>query len=207
MEQADDEVGGGLLLGAGLGGVCTIVFCHLGPIEAAEEAVAPLRELAPSLDAVAPNPYRAFQRIWDASNPPGTRVRLRGAFLRELSDDCLDTLVARANLPAASLSYAFLQPLGGALARLRPDAMALNIPAASWAYQCVGLWPPVAALDRGQLAWVEGFAEAIAPYALDAAYPSLAGPDRLAASYGRDGYERLLEVKRRYDPGSVFGAV
>ena len=69
-------------------------------------------------------------------------------------------MVARADLPAASLSYAFLRPLGGALARVRPDA--------EWAYQCVGLWPPVPALDRGQLAWVDRFAEAVGPFALGA---------------------------------------
>jgi len=33
MERASDQVGGGLLLGAGLGGVCTIVFCYLGTVE------------------------------------------------------------------------------------------------------------------------------------------------------------------------------
>jgi len=79
MAEASDQVGGGLLLGAGLGGVCSIVFCHLGSVEAGEEAVAPLRALQPSLDAVAPNPYRAFHPIWDTSNPPGVRAHLREA--------------------------------------------------------------------------------------------------------------------------------
>jgi FAD binding domain len=152
MAQASDEVGGGLLLGAGLGGACTLVFSYLGPIEDGEAAVAPLRALRPSLDAVALNPYVAFQRIWDTSNPPGTRVRLASALLAELSDESIDALVARANQPAATLSYVFLRPLGGALAT---DA--------AWEGQCVGLWPPVPALDAGQIAWVDGFAQAVAP--------------------------------------------
>jgi FAD/FMN-containing dehydrogenase len=151
MEHAPDRVGGGLLLGAGLGGVCTIVFCYLGTIEAGEEAVAPLRALGPSLDAVAPNPYVAFQGMWDASNPFGARAHLRSGLVRELSDDCIDTVLARANLPAATLSYAFLRPLGGAV----------TVPNAGWAYDCVGLWPPVPTLDPGQVAWVDGFADAV----------------------------------------------
>ena len=61
-------------------------------------------------------------------------------------------MVARANLPAASLSYVFLRPLGGAL------------DVAGWACQCVGLWPPVPSLDPGQVAWVDGFVEAIEPF-------------------------------------------
>ena len=153
MADAPPEVGGGLLLGAGLGGVCSIVFCHLGSVEAGEAAVAPLRALQPSLDAVAPNPYRAFQRIWDTSNPPGVRAHLRDAVLPELPDEAIDAVVARANLPAASLSYVFLRPLGGAL------------DVAGWACQCVGLWPPVPSLDPGQVAWVDGFVEAVEPFA------------------------------------------
>ncbi len=172
MAQAPAAVGGGLLLGAGLGGVCTIVFCWVGSVEDGEEAVAPLRALGPSLDAVAPNPYVAFQRIWDAGNPPGTRAHLTSAVLEELSDDCIDTVLARANLPAATLSYAFLRPL-----------------AAGWAYQCAGLWPPVPALDRGQLAWVDGSAEAVEPFTIDVPFDT----------------ERWLAVKRRCDPHGSFG--
>ena len=71
--------------------------------------------------------------------------------MRELSDDCIDTVLARANLPAATLSYAFLRPLGGAV----------TIPNADWAYECVGLWPPVPTLDPGQVEWVDGFADAV----------------------------------------------
>jgi hypothetical protein len=152
MAAAPAEIGGGLLLGAGLGGVCSIVFCHLGSVEAGEAAVAPLRALQPSLDAVAPNSYRAFQRIWDTSNPPGVRARLRDSVLPELPDEAIGTVIARANLPAASLSYVFLRPLGGAL------------DVAGWVCQCVGLWPPVPSLDPGQVAWVDGFVEAVEPF-------------------------------------------
>jgi hypothetical protein len=98
---------------------------------------------------VAPNPYVAFQRMWDDSHPEGTREHVRRVFLRELSDARLDALVERANLPAASLSYVLLRPLGGAVTH--PDA--------TWACECVGLWPPVPELDRGQIEWVEGVAE------------------------------------------------
>ena len=39
--------------------------------------------------------------------------------------------------------------------------------AAGWGYQCAGLWPPVPALDRGQLEWVNDAAEALAPFTVD----------------------------------------
>jgi hypothetical protein len=70
--------------------------------------------------------------------------------------------------------------------------MALEVPDAEWAYQCVGLWPPVPALDRGQVSWVDGSAEAVEPFAIE-------------ASHSRETGERRLAVKRRYDPGGLFG--
>ena len=95
MHEAPDDLGGGLLLGAGQGGVCSIVVCSLGPLAEGEKAIAPLRDLGPALDAVAPNPYRAFQRMWDSGNPAGTRVHVRCSCLRELP---VDAIVARADL-------------------------------------------------------------------------------------------------------------
>jgi FAD/FMN-containing dehydrogenase len=145
MRTTPAELGGGLLLGAGLGGVCSVIVCHLGPVEDGERVIAPLRALGPSLDAVAPNPYVAFQRMWDDSHPEGTKSHVRKVFLRELPDARLDAIVERANLPAASLSYVFLRPL--------------TDPA--WVCECVGLWPPVTDLDRGQIEWVDGLAEAV----------------------------------------------
>ena len=203
MDQAPDGVGGGMLLGAGLGGVCTVVFSYLGPVEAGEEAIAPLRDLGPSLDAVAPVPYRNLQHMWDDSNPVGARAYRRGAFLRALPDAGLAAAIGRADMPAASLSYVFLQPLGGALGRV--EDMALRIPDAPWAYQCEGLWPPVASLDATQRAWVDGFADALGEESLDAAYPSLARSR--GAAYGRAGCERLAALARRYDPRNVFGGM
>jgi hypothetical protein len=145
MAGAPAEVGGGLLLGAGLGGVCSIVFCHLGSLAEGEAAVAPLRALGPSLDAVAPNPYVAFQRLWDDSHPRGVRAYLRNEPFRELPDAVIDAVIDRANRPAATLSYVFLRPLGGALP-------------GGWSLEVAGLWPPVPALDPGQIAWVDAFA-------------------------------------------------
>ena len=209
MQSAPDEVGGGLVLGAGSGGACTIFFCHLGAVEQGEEAVAPLRELTPSMDAVGRNEYRAFQAVMDLQNPFGARAHFRGRFLRELSDEVLERAIAAANLPAATLSHVLMQPLGGALGGAGRDEIALDLPEAPWAYRCLGLWPPVESLDPGNVQWVDRFADAIGPFALDATYPSLASTerraDRPASAYGEEALRRLREIKGSYDPGDVFG--
>ncbi len=50
-------------------------------------------------------------------------------------------------------------------------------------------------------------AEALAPVSRDGAYVNFmgdAGDDRLRASYGDAKYERLVALKRQYDPTNVF---
>lgn len=208
MERAPDQVGGGLVLFTGLGGGCTVAFCYVGPVEDGERALAPLRDLGPSLDAVTPTEYRAFQAMTDLQNPYGMRCHLRGAFLGKLSDAAVEAAIAAANRPAGSLSQVLLQPLGGAMGRLDRDRVALNVPDAPWAYQCLALWPPLPSLDQGNIAWTEGFCGAMRPFAVGGIYPNLIaadeGEDRLIASYGSERYARLQQIKARYDPQNVF---
>jgi FAD/FMN-containing dehydrogenase len=210
MAEAPDEVGGALVLFAGRGGALNVAFCYAGEVGDGERAIAPLRELGPSLDAVAPNEYRAFQAMTDLHHPFGMRCRLGGAFLRELTDEALEVAITHANKVAPALSQVLLQPLGAAMTRMDRDAMALNVPDAPWTYQCVGLWPPVESLDHTGIAWTEGFSDAMRPWDLGVKYPSLIAPEepgsRLIASYGPEGYARLQRVKARYDPDNVFRA-
>ena len=54
--------------------------------------------------------------------------------------------------------------------------------------------------------WVRDYWSALHPYSAGGAYVNFLmdeGEDRVAASY-RDNYERLAEVKGKYDPGNLF---
>jgi len=210
IEQAADTVGGGLVLFPGRGGSCTVVFSFAGPIDDGERALAPLRKLRPSLNAVRPNEYRAFQSMTDLQNPFGMRAYARGGFLPELTDDALAIVIAQASRPAASLSRVMLRPLGGAMGRLDGDAMALTIPAAAWAYECLSLWPPVASLDKGNIEWTRSICDALGPFSLAESHPGPApgdaDPAGLLAANDSGRYEKLQRVKARYDPEDIFRA-
>jgi FAD/FMN-containing dehydrogenase len=55
--------------------------------------------------------------------------------------------------------------------------------------------------------WARGTAEDLAPVSRDGAYVNFmgdAGDERLRASYGDATYERLVALKRRYDPANLF---
>jgi FAD/FMN-containing dehydrogenase len=54
--------------------------------------------------------------------------------------------------------------------------------------------------------WAKAYWEAVHHYAMDGAYVNFMmeeGQERIKATYG-DNYERLVAVKRRYDPANLF---
>jgi hypothetical protein len=171
MADAPDDVGGALVLFAGRAGALNVVYCFAGAVEEGERIVAPLRELEPSLDAVTPNEYRAFQAMTDSQNPVGMRSRSHSGFVGRLTDDVLGAAVTAANHAAPALSRLMLRPLGGAMGRLDPEKMSLRVPDAKWAWECVGMWPPVESLDPLGGAWADAVRDAMLPFDLSAADP------------------------------------
>jgi hypothetical protein len=185
MASAPEEAGGALALFAGRGGALNVVFSYAGPVEEGERLVAPLRELGPSLDAVQPNEYRAFQGMTDTQNPLGMRVREHGGHLCAPTAEALEALIAAANFAAPALSRVMLRPLGGAMARLDTEAMALRVPDAAWAWDCTAMWPPVDSLGRLGAEWADRIRDVMLPFHVGA----VADPER---------DERLAAIRGRY---------
>ncbi|HET9671339.1 MAG TPA: BBE domain-containing protein, partial [Actinomycetota bacterium] len=95
--------------------------------------------------------------------------------------------------------------IDGAVHRVAPDATAFAHRDATFATNIVGVWPDAADNDAN-MAWVRGYFEALAPHSTEGGYVNfMSGDDRdrIRASYG-DNYDRLVEVKRTYDPANLF---
>jgi hypothetical protein len=63
--------------------------------------------------------------------------------------------------------------------------------------------------DDANVSWTRGFADAMRPFGIDRpAFPNFIETDeaasRLRESYGEDKYKRLVELKRKWDPGNLF---
>jgi FAD/FMN-containing dehydrogenase len=218
MAQAPDEVGGGAALITAppedfvpedLRGqpALGIVFCYVGPIEDGEKAVRPLREsTAPAVDLVQPMPYTAIQQMMDAGNPHGIHEYFKIDWLRDLPDDAIDTAVEQAEQLPAPFGQLILAPMGGAVGR-RNGETALNTPDGPWAYFCLAMWMDASEDDRNR-DWARGFAKAMGPFEVGTPYPNFIEPDegvaRLRAAYGPEKYERLLALKRQWDPENLF---
>ncbi len=219
IASAPDEVGGGAALLTAppeefvpedLRGkpAMGIVFCYVGSIEDGQEAARPLREsTAPVVDMIQPMPYAAMQQMLDAASPRGVRESFKVDWLRELPDGAIDAVLEQAEKLPAPFGQLILAPMGGATARTDTSAMALNMPDAPWAYFCLSMWMDPTEDDRN-IAWARGFAEALSAYEVGSPYPNFIEPDegvaRLRAAYGPEKYERLVELKRQWDPENLF---
>ena len=217
MDAADDDLGGCAVLQLappapfvppGLVGrpVLGLTVAAFAEPARAEELIAPLRALAPVVDAVAPMPYTALQQMLDEANPHGRLGDFESAFMDELSDGAIEAaLTAGVAIPSPH-TVVMIQPLGGAYGRVPEEATALPHRDALWMYHALSLWEDPED-TRANRAGTRVFVEAMAPFARRSTHPNHVGSDsseRVRSFYGPATYERLVAVKDRWDPGNVF---
>jgi len=218
MEEASDDIGGGLALVTAPPAefvpeeargrpVAALIIVHVGEQTEAERELRPLLQWGqPLLTMVQPMPYVAVQQLIDPFNPWGILEYFKVDYLRELPDDAIDAAVSKAaeiNSPNTQLIFS---PLGGAIARTDRGSMALEVPNAKWCYFCLAMWTDPA-MTVPETAWARSLMDAMRPWAVGTAPPNFIndeGAPRLRASFGEEKFRRLVALKSRYDPDNVF---
>jgi hypothetical protein len=77
-------------------------------------------------------PYVAIQQMIDGGFPWGINDYAKSDYMPELPDEAIGELVTRAAEAKSPFSQVILCPLGGAVARMDQNTMALAIPDAKW---------------------------------------------------------------------------
>jgi FAD/FMN-containing dehydrogenase len=186
--------------------MCGVVWCYAGDADAAQDALAPMREqLPPALDGVGEVPLPGLQSAFDDLYPPGDQWYWRADFV-----DAIPAAAVAAHLEhAAALptwkSTMHLYPIDGAAGRVAPDATAWSYRDARWAQVIVGVDPDPANAEAIR-DWTVSYWDALHPYSAGGAYTNFLmdeGDDRVRAGYGAN-YERLARIKAAYDPDNLF---
>jgi FAD/FMN-containing dehydrogenase len=183
-----------------------VVACWAGALEDGEKALRPFREVAPLVaEHVGPIPYPALNSAFDALVPPGLQHYWKANFNRELNDDAITAHLEHGpKLPAVN-STVHIYPINGACHRVPADATAFAYRDATFATVIAGMWPDPADNDANT-AWVRDYYEATAPHSEEGGYVNFMAEDdqdRIRANY-RGNYDRLVSVKREYDPDNLF---
>jgi FAD/FMN-containing dehydrogenase len=186
--------------------VCGVVWCYVGPLRQAEKNFEPIFQFGPPIfEHVGPMPYPSLQSMFDALYPPGLQWYWKGDFVKELSDEAI-ALHARygAQLPTP-LSSMHLYPIDGAVHRVGESDTAFSFRDCLWSSVTAGIDADPANNDR-IVEWARDYWKALHPYSAGGAYVNFMmeeGDERIQATY-RGNYQRLVEVKRKYDPNNLF---
>ena len=117
---------------------------------------------------------------------------------------CINHSVACDKLPSPQCEI-FIALLGGEANRVAADATAYPHRDAKFVLTAHGRWEDPEQ-DGERVAWSRELFEAAKPYALGGVYVNFVTDeetDRIGAAYGPN-YERLAQVKRKFDPGNLF---
>ena len=181
-------------------------MCHSGEPATAQRELAKLRSLGTVVqDSLRATPYLELQSRIDGDYPAGRGYYLKSGFVRDVTPKLIDVVVDILEAgPAPRCLASFLQ-LGGAIARVKPDATAYWHRAAAHQVLLAGFWDAPADADAPRQ-WVKSGWERIEPLTAGF-YVNLGAGDesaqRIRGTYGGN-FDRLRELKRRYDPANVF---
>jgi FAD/FMN-containing dehydrogenase len=184
--------------------VVMTLLCYAGDAEAGERALAPFRALAdPIADMVQPMPYAGL--FEPADDMEVVEESARSLFMDGVDSRAATAILEHLQATTAPMAVAQLRVLGGAMARVPASATAFAhrdrriMAGVGCVYQD--------ARDRATHdAWADGFAATLRQGTTGVYVNFLTneGPDRVREAYPGATWDRLVEVKRRYDPDNLF---
>jgi FAD/FMN-containing dehydrogenase len=187
--------------------LCGIAVCHAGDdTDRAEADVRPLRQFgSPAADMIQRMPYPVMNTGVDWLSPAGALSYWKSAFFSTLSDPAVEVMTRAFERAPSELCALVVEDFHGAVTRVAPTATAYPHREPGYNLFLISQWTDPAQTDTG-IAWARETFEALSPYMADRSYTNYLSADdydRVRQAYGPN-YERLVELKRRYDPGNLF---
>ena len=186
--------------------VVVLAFMYAGdPAPGAERADILKSFGEPYGDHIGVMPYTEWQQSFDPLLTPGSRNYWKSHNFTELTDQALDIMIEYAGTLPSPQCEIFIAHISGAANRVATDAMAYGARDTQYVLNVHARWDDVAN-DDICIDWSRSFFNATKPYASAGAYVNFMTEDeggRVASAYGSN-YERLVEVKRKYDPGNIL---
>jgi FAD/FMN-containing dehydrogenase len=182
--------------------------CYAGAPREGREVVRPLKEFgSPIADLLEPTPYLGLQSMFDPFVPHGWHRFWKSVELPPLTDAAIDTLVEHASAQTSPKSYCIVFHLGGALGRVDEGETAFSQRDAVHNVNINAVWTEDDPDSDRHIAWARDFFDALQPHAGGRVYVNFLGEEgrkRVRQAYGARTYERLLALKRAYDPTNLF---
>jgi len=141
-----------------------LIVCHCGALDEAEAALQPIKKFgSPLMNTIAPTTYEATNMMLDGGFPRGALNYWKSSFVKDLSDQAIDTMVARFALCPSPMSAMVLEHIHGAATRVGVSDTAF--PHRRDGYQLVIISEWVEPADNARnIAWARESYDAMRPY-------------------------------------------
>ncbi|HEY7148302.1 MAG TPA: FAD-binding oxidoreductase [Gaiellaceae bacterium] len=198
----------GLAKDADRGAIAFVTVLHSGTPDRAELDLADLRAFGPpAADSIKVRPYLETQRLNDDPHGWGHRFYMKSAFLPSLPDEAVDICVEHtASAPDAEEIGFSTWAWGRQISAVPEDGTAFTGREAEAWVAAEAMWDDPG-LDEACRAWGRGALADLAPFATDGRYVNdvvEVGAGVAQEIYGDSKYDRLVALKREWDPDNVF---
>jgi FAD/FMN-containing dehydrogenase len=188
--------------------ICAIISAYDGPQAEGEAVMKPLLDALPKpiMHGMGMMPFPALQALFDPLMPKGLQWYWKGDFVKELTDEAIETHIKYHMQSPSGLSLTHLYPIEGAVHKVKAGDTAWSTRDARWSMVIAAIDPsPSKAKDLKT--WGRAYWEAVHPYNLGGGYVNFMMDDendgRVQATYGAN-FKRLSEIKKKYDPKNLF---
>jgi hypothetical protein len=150
-------------------------------------------------------PYTAWQKAFDPLLTAGARNYWKSHNFTKIADGLIDVVVEYVGKLPSPHCEIFFGSIGRATKRPAPSATAYAHRDAEYVMNVHGRWDTPAE-DERCIKWSRDYFQASAPFASAGAYVNFLTADemdRVRSAYGPN-YDRLAQVKRKYDPDNLF---
>jgi len=181
--------------------------CHAGDPEQAQRDLEPFFTWgSPVMTEVGQMPYPVMNTLLDDGFPSGSMNYWMSSFTAGLSDGLIDTMVDRFATVPSIMSSILLEHFHGAVTRVGVTETAVPHREEGWNLLIPSVWTDPAATEEN-IRWTKESHAAFSEHLVERRWLNYLTDDQgesaVRAAYGPN-WDRLVEVKRRYDPENVF---
>ena len=189
--------------------VVALGMLYIGPPAEGEPWAERLRGAGADVDLLGEMSYVAVQSQFDEGAPPGLHAYLKSEWLGALDDEAIEATVDALRAAPSLLNQVLFRQMGGAISRVPVDATAFSYRDAAFMLTVAGLAPPGDdATAAANVTWARETWTSLARVSSGGAYVNQLnadeGADRVRRAYTPRTWERLVALKRRYDPDNLF---
>jgi FAD/FMN-containing dehydrogenase len=183
---------------------------YAGDADEGMTALQPLRGLgSPLADISQPMPYTAVQSAFDGFFPRQQwQSYWKSTFLKDLSDDAIDLIAAKARERPSPLSMMVTFLWGGAINKVGSEDTAFTERSAHWMASVDGNWADPSD-NEDNIEWVRNAWSAISRFGTGSVYLNFTGISDedtdvgVESAHGKN-LRRLSQIKAKYDPDNFF---